>query len=181
MRIMNLYGGGMIKVNEQKQYRHNLLEWCHETAKNLSEQMELLYREVNADQKECTADSVNRFEMEEQIHLEEEELETNDFQVDLEIETDQYIDMEELNQYREDLLEWCNNLYSTWNSTKPILAKHVDNESLEGWEGMCSRLKEKLEEDLSLEYEDYEIANALYEQWEKLLEESYSYQEGAGV
>ncbi|MEC1525172.1 hypothetical protein P9D43_24495 [Neobacillus niacini] len=180
---MNLYGGGMIKVNEQKQYRHDLLEWCHETAKNLSEQMELLYQEINLDQKESEVNYVSRVDMEEQIQLEEEELEPNAFQVDLEIETEteQYIDMEELNQYREDLLEWCNNLYSTWNSTKPILAKHVDNASLEGWEGMCSRLKEKLEEDLSLEYEDYEIANALYEQWEKLLEESYSYQEGAGV
>ena len=164
-------------MNEQKQYRHDLLEWCHETAKSLSEQMELLYRELNANQEEIEVDSVNRLEMEGQIQLEEEKWETNAFQDEMEIEAYQYIDIEVLNQCREDLLEWCNILYSNWNRTKPKLTNLVDNESLEGWEGMCSRLKEKLQEDLSLEYEDYETANTLYEQREKFLEELYSYQE----
>jgi hypothetical protein len=163
-------------MNEQKQYRHDLLEWCHETAKSLSEQMELLYRELNADQEEIEVDSVTRLEMEGQIQLEEETLE-NALQDELVIESDQYINMEELNQYRDDLLQWCNILYSNWDRTKPMLFNLVDNESLEGWEGMYTRLIEKLQEDLSLDYEDYETANALYEQWEKLLEESYSYQE----
>jgi hypothetical protein len=152
------------------------LEWCHETAKSLSEQVELLYRELNADQEEIEVDSVTRLEMEGQIQLEEEKLE-NALQDELVIESDQYINMEELNQYRDDLLQWCNILYSNWNRTKPILSNLVVNESLEGWEGMYTRLIEKLQEDLSLDYEDYETANALYEQWEKLLEESYSYQE----
>ena len=164
-------------MNEQKQYRHDLLEWCHETAKSLSEQIELLYRELNANQEEIEVDSVNRLEIEGQIQLEEEEWETNAFQDEMEIEAYQYIDIEVLNQCREDLLEWCNILYSNWNRTKPMLTNLVDNESLEGWEGMCSRLKEKLQEDLSLEYEDYETANTLYEQREKFLEELYSYQE----
>jgi hypothetical protein len=163
-------------MNEHKQYRHDLLEWCHETAKSLSEQVELLYRELNADQEEIEVDSVTRLEMEGQIQLEEEKLE-NALQDELVIESDQYINMEELNQYRDDLLQWCNILYSNWNRTKPILSNLVVNESLEGWEGMYTRLIEKLQEDLSLDYEDYETANALYEQWEKLLEESYSYQE----
>jgi hypothetical protein len=163
-------------MNEHKQYRHDLLEWCHETAKSLSEQVELLYRELNADQEEIEVDSVTRLEMEGQIQLEEEKLE-HALQDELVIESDQYINMEELNQYRDDLLQWCNILYSNWNRTKPILSNLVDNESLEGWEGMYTRLIEKLQEDLSLDYEDYETANALYEQWEKLLEESYSYQE----
>jgi hypothetical protein len=163
-------------MNEHKQYRHDLLEWCHETAKSLSEQVELLYRELNADQEEIEVDSVTRLEMEGQIQLEEETLE-HALQDELVIESDQYINMEELNQYRDDLLQWCNILYSNWNRTKPILSNLVDNESLEGWEGMYTRLIEKLQEDLSLDYEDYETANALYEQWEKLLEESYSYQE----
>jgi hypothetical protein len=163
-------------MNEQKQYRHDLLEWCHETAKSLSEQVELLYRELNADQEEIEVDSVTRLEMEGQIQLEEETLE-NALQDELVIESDQYINMEELNQYRDDLLQWCNILYSNWNRTKPILSNLVVNESLEGWEGMYTRLIEKLQEDLTLDYEDYETANALYEQWEKLLEESYSYQE----
>jgi hypothetical protein len=163
-------------MNEHKQYRHDLLEWCHETAKSLSEQVELLYRELNADQEEIEVDSVTRLEMEGQIQLEEETLE-NALQDELVIESDQYINMEELNQYRDDLLQWCNILYSNWNRTKPILSNLVVNESLEGWEGMYTRLIEKLQEDLTLDYEDYETANALYEQWEKLLEESYSYQE----
>jgi hypothetical protein len=163
-------------MNEHKQYRHDLLEWCHETAKSLSEQVELLYRELNADQEEIEVDSVTRLEMEGQIQLEEETLE-HALQDELVIESDQYINMEELNQYRDDLLQWCNILYSNWNRTKPILSNLVVNESLEGWEGMYTRLIEKLQEDLTLDYEDYETANALYEQWEKLLEESYSYQE----
>jgi hypothetical protein len=163
-------------MNEHKQYRHDLLEWCHETAKSLSEQVELLYRELNADQEEIEVDSVTRLEMEGQIQLKEETLE-HALQDELVIESDQYINMEELNQYRDDLLQWCNILYSNWNRTKPILSNLVVNESLEGWEGMYTRLIEKLQEDLSLDYEDYETANALYEQWEKLLEESYSYQE----
>jgi hypothetical protein len=163
-------------MNGQKQYREELLEWCHETAKSLFEQLDLLYRESNAYQEEIEIDSVNRLEMEEQNQIEEEYLVTNAFQDELEIETDQYIDTEELNQYREDLLEWCNILYLNWNRTKPSLSNLVDNESLEGWERMCSRLKENLQEGLSLDYEDYETANTLYKQWEQFLEESYSYQ-----
>ncbi|WHY03249.1 hypothetical protein [Neobacillus sp. DY30] len=164
-------------MNKQKQYRHELLEWCHETAKSLSEQIELLYRDSNADEEEIEVNSVNSLEMEEQIQLEEENFEPLTIQNELEIQFDQYIDMEELNQYREELLQWCNTLYSSWNITKPMLSNLVDNDILEGWEGMCTRLKEKLQEDLPLENEDYETATALYEQWEKLLEDSYSYQE----
>ena len=32
-------------MNEQKRYRDDLLEWCHETSKILFEQLELLKRE----------------------------------------------------------------------------------------------------------------------------------------
>jgi hypothetical protein len=110
-------------MNAHKQYRHELLEWCHETAKSLSEQLELLYRESNAYQEEIEVDSVNRLEIGGQIQIEEENLETNAFQDEMEIESDQYIDMEELNKYREDLLQWCNNLYSNWNRTKPRISK----------------------------------------------------------
>jgi hypothetical protein len=164
-------------MNGQKQYREELLEWCHGTAKSLFEQLDLLYRESNAYQEGIEIDSVNRLEMEEQIQIEEEYLVTNAFQDELDIETGPYMDTEELNQYREDLLKWCNILYSNWNRTKPRLSNLVDNESLEGWEIMCSRLKENLQEGLSLDYEDYETANTLYEQWEQFLEESYSYNE----
>jgi hypothetical protein len=56
---------------------------------------------------------------------------------------------------------------------KPRYSNLVDKESLEGWEGLFSQLKEKLEADPTADYDDYETANTLYEQWEKLLEESY--------
>ncbi|MFP7296868.1 hypothetical protein [Neobacillus niacini] len=169
-------GWGMYKMNGQKQYRQDLLEWCHETVKSLSEQMELLYRELNADQEEIEVYSVNSLEMDEQFQLEAENWE-EELQDELMSESDLYMKREELNQYRNDLLQWCTILYSDWNRTKPMLSNFVEEETLEGWEGMCTRLMEKLQEDLSLEYEDYETANALYEQWERLLEESYSYQE----
>ena len=81
-----------------------------------------------------------------QFQFEEEYLETNSFQDEMEVESYQYIDTDELNQYREDLLNWCNILYSNWNRTKLRLSNLVDHESLEGWEGMCSRLKEKLQQ-----------------------------------
>jgi hypothetical protein len=160
-------------MREQTQYRHDLLEWCHETAKSLSEQMELLYRELKADLEEIEVDSVNRLELEGQIQLEEEKLEEA-LPAELMIESGQYMYLEELNQYRDDLLQWCNILYLNWNRTKPMLSNLVEDESIEGWEGMCIRLIEKLQEDPSLEYEDYETANVLYEQWKMLLEESYS-------
>lgn len=125
-----------------------------------------MYRELNADQEEIEVYSVNSLEMEGQIQLEEEKWE-EELQDELVIESDLYMNREELNQYRDDLLQWCNIHYSNWNRTKPMLSNFVEEEGLEGWEGMCTRLMEKLQEDLSLEYEDYETANALYEQWEK--------------
>jgi hypothetical protein len=56
------------------------------------------------------------------------------------------------------------------------LSNLIDNETLEIWEGMYSEFKERLQEELPLEYEDYETANTLYEQWKNLLDESYSNQ-----
>jgi hypothetical protein len=207
-----------MKMNEQKHYRDDLLEWCYaveenwdsmkprflklydieiikeweescrqlkeklqkdinadvvdyETAKNLYEKWELLYRESIAYPEELEVDSENHVEMDEQIQIDEDYLQPN---ADRE---EQYIDLEELNQYRDNLLEWCNNLYSNWNKSKHRLSKLVDDENLEIWEGMYSELKERLQEDLPLDYEDYETANTLYEQWKNLLDESYSNQE----
>ena len=164
-------------MNERKQYREELLEWCHETAKSLVEQLELLNRESDAYQEEMDVDTDTRGEMEGPFQSEEEYLEIIGFQDEMKVDADQYMDMEDTNKYREDLLEWCNVLYSNWNRTKPRLVNLVDNDSIEGWEELCSRLKEKLQEDQSVDYEDYETANTLYEQWEILLGELHSYQE----
>lgn len=213
--IKNL-DGESVDMNERKEYRDDLLEWCetaqlnwesmksrfskqfdleslkeweescrelkvkleeninvdfeeYEKAKRLYEQFELLYRESYAVQKEDDAES--RLEME----IENEVEESNSF--NLEVESGEYDDSLEQNQYREDLLEWCNKLYTNWNRMKPKLEKHVDTESIEGWEGLYSYLTEKLRDDRTADSDDYEVAYTLYEQWERLLEESYDLQE----
>jgi hypothetical protein len=207
-------------MNEQKQYRDNLLEWCNTveltwesmkprcsqlfgreslkeweescrqlkvklqedtiadyddygTAKSLYEQLEQLYRESTVYQEEIEVDSELRSEMEDEKQMDEENFETDSFPEEVEVESDPYIDPAEQKQYRADLLEWCTNLYSNWTRMKPRYLSLVDKESLEGWEGLFSQLKEKLEADPTADYDDYETANTLYEQWEKLLEESY--------
>ncbi|MFJ5760306.1 hypothetical protein ACIQAA_14480 [Neobacillus sp. NPDC093182] len=213
-----------MKMNEEKHYRDDLLEWCYaveenwesmkprfsklydieiikeweescrqlkaklweeknadiedyETAKNLYEQWELLYRESIAYPEELEVQSENHVEMDGHIQTNEDDLQPNAHREEIESESEPYIDLEELNQYRETLLEWCNNLYSNWNKSKLRLSNLVDNEILEIWEGMYSELNERLKEDLPLDYEDYETANTLYEQWKNLLDESYSNQE----
>ncbi|MEH7492845.1 hypothetical protein [Neobacillus niacini] len=213
-----------MKMNEQKHYRDDLLEWCYaveenwdsmkprflklydieiiseweescrllkvkiskdinadiedyETAKNLYEKWELLYRESIAYPEELEVVSENYVEMDGQIHIDEDDLETNAHREESESESKQYIDLEEVNQYRENMLEWCNNLYTNWNKSKPRLSELVDNEILEIWEGMYSELTERLQEDLPVDYEVYETANTLYEQWKNLLDESYSKEE----
>lgn len=179
----------------------------YETANGLYDQLEQLYRESNSyqeeidvesdnvlkmddelqmdednfeedtDQTEMDVDSDLRLEIEDQIQIDEADLETDAFEEGMEVETEQSIETEEQKQYRENLLEWCNNLYSNWNSMKPRFSKMVDTESLEGWEGLCTHLQERLQKDLTADQEEFEIANRLYEQWEKLLRESDDYQE----
>lgn len=212
-------------MNEQKQYRDDLLEWCeaveinwdsmkprfsklfdveiideweescrqlkaklrgdikpeikdYETASGLYEQWERLYRESIAYPEEIEVLSEIHVESNEPIQLDEQLLETDAFHEQMEIQFEQYLNIEDLNKYREDLLKWSRSLYSNWNKSKPRLSNLVDNESLEGWEGMYAELIEKLQEDLPLNDECYETANNLYEQWKNLLDESYSAQMG---
>lgn len=240
--------GSVSKMNEQKQYRDDLLEWCqtlelnwesmkprfsklcdleslkeweescrqlkgklqeditvdykdYEIAQGLYEQMEYLYRELNSYREEMDVEMDIRPELEEEesevykgdvevesdqdIRMEEqtqdESQETDDFQEEMGAGSDQGEVPAELRQYREDLLIWCNNLYSNWIRTKPMLSNRVDNVSLEGWEGLFSHLTAKLQEGQTADYEDYETATSLYEQWEKLLDESSAVQEEVEV
>jgi hypothetical protein len=159
---------GQLKTKLQEEEEVDIEDY--ETAKNLYDQFELLYGESIAYKQALEIISENSLE----IQIDEGNLETNAYKDELGIESEQYIDMEELTQYRDDLLKWCNNLYINWNRRKPRLSNLVDSEILEGWEGMFSRLKLKLQEDLSLDYEDYETAAILYKQLEMLHEESYS-------
>jgi hypothetical protein len=85
--------------------------------------------------------------------------------------------MEEQKQYHDDLLEWCNHIYSYWNSMKPRVSDRFDMERLDEWEESCLQLTEKLQTNLNVDFDDYLTAKGLYEQWEQLFQESYSYQE----
>jgi hypothetical protein len=180
-RFLKLYTIEIIKEWEEscRQLKTKLSEDInaeiedYETATNLYEQWELLYRESIAYPEDIEVDSEYYMEKDGQIQMDEDYLETNAHREESESESKQYIDLEELNQYRENLLEWCDNLYTNWNKSKLRLSNLVDNETLEIWEGMYSELKERLQEDLPLEYEDFETANTLYEQWKNLLDESY--------
>lgn len=89
------------------------------------------------------------------------------------------MEMEELNQYREDLLAWCNNIYFHWESIKPRFSKFLDIESLEKWEGSCRQLKEKLQAEV--DFDNYQKAKSLYEQWEQLIREAHADQEDFSV
>ena len=152
-----------------------LLEWKGPT----QYQEELL--ESNAYQEEMEGYSDERLEWEEQTQFQEELLVTDDFQEEIEIETDKSMDLEEQQRYREELLEWCNNIYSNWESMKPRFSKLFDLKSLEEWEESCRQLKEKLQEGLKADFNDYQTAKSLYEQWEQLFKESLPYKEEIGV
>ncbi|MCM2532279.1 hypothetical protein NDK43_07610 [Neobacillus pocheonensis] len=80
-------------------------------------------------------------------------------------------------KYCEDLLEWCNNIYYHWESTKPRFSKLFDLKSLEDWEESYCKLNEKLKDDLQADLDDYQTAKNLYEQWEQLDKEAHAYKE----
>jgi hypothetical protein len=83
----------------------------------------------------------------------------------------------EQNEYREVLLNWCNDIYLYWENIKPRYSKLFDLKSLDEWEESCRKLMNKLQTDDEVNLEDYHKAISLYEQWEKLDKESNSYQE----
>lgn len=80
-------------------------------------------------------------------------------------------------QYREELLEWCDNIYLHWERMKPRFSKLFDLKTLEEWEESCRGLKEKLQIDTEADLDEYHIAKNLYEQWELLYRESVNGQE----
>jgi hypothetical protein len=76
------------------------------------------------------------------------------------------------NEYREELLNWCNNIYLNWENMKPKFTKLFDTRSLNEWEETYRKLKNTLETNVEVSMEDYHEATSLYEQWEVLLTES---------
>jgi hypothetical protein len=87
------------------------------------------------------------------------------------------MEIEDQNDYREQLLDWCKNIYLYWDNMKPRFSKLFDIKSLDEWEESCRILMDKLESDFEVNLEDYHKATRLYEQWEILFNESKGYQE----
>lgn len=82
------------------------------------------------------------------------------------------MEIEEQDEYREDLLKWCHNIYFNWENMKPRFSKLFDLKSLDEWEESCRKLKNRLEKNLVVNHEDYHRATSLYEQWGILCKES---------
>lgn len=75
------------------------------------------------------------------------------------------------------MLEWCNTIYDHWESMKPRFSNVFEIKSLEEWEGARREFKEKLQDDLEPDFDDYQTAIKLYEQWDQLHREAYAYKE----
>ncbi|MGG3468481.1 hypothetical protein ABES02_13470 [Neobacillus pocheonensis] len=149
----------------------------NQTADRLYQQWEQLLKESNVDKEEIEDNSDNCLELEEQKQFHEEFLETEAIQEEIEVESDNWMDLEKQKQYREDLLEWCNNIYSNWESMRPKFSEFFDIKSLEEWEESYRQLKEKLQSDLKVDFDDYQTAERLYVKWEQLSKDSNTYQE----
>ncbi|MEH7334794.1 hypothetical protein V7161_19315, partial [Neobacillus drentensis] len=89
-----------------------------------------------------------------QKQLHEDFLVTEPLQEENKVELDKWLDIEEQQQYQEYLLEWCNNMFSNWESMRPRFAKLIDIKSLEEWEESCRHLKEKLQADSKVDFDD---------------------------
>ena len=60
---------------------------------------------------------------------------------------------------------------------KPRFSRLFDLKSLEEWEELCCRLKDKLQADLKVDSVDFQTAESLYKQWELLYREAHAYRE----
>ena len=87
----------------------------------------------------------------------------------------------EQKEYRDELLEWCNNIIVSWESMKSRFSKRFDEKSLEEWEDSCRNLLNKLQTNDEVNTEDYDEATRLFDQWELLYKEFNSDQENDEV
>ena len=56
------------------------------------------------------------------------------------------LEIEDRKQYLKYLLDWCNDIYSHWETVKPRFSKQFDLRSLEEWEELYQELKENFRE-----------------------------------
>lgn len=83
----------------------------------------------------------------------------------------------EHNEYREDLLKWCNNVHLYWETMKPRFSKLFDSKSLDDLEESCRNLMGKLQTELEVTIEDYDNATSIYKQLDLWVKESNGHQE----
>lgn len=83
----------------------------------------------------------------------------------------------EQKKYLESLLDWCDDTYSHWERLKPRFLKQFDLRSLEEWEQSFRELEGKLRADLKEDFDYYQRAKNLRDQWIILYKESYVVQE----
>lgn len=184
-----------MRLEEQRQYHADLLEWCdtifphwenmkprffklfdlkilQEWEKSFNELKETLQSDdvkANFDDYQAANSLYEKWDM---LYKE-----AHDFQEEMLVTSDRSLEMEEEKPYHEDLLEWCDTIFFHWESMKPRFSKHFDFKSLEEWEESFRDLKERLQTNLKGDFEDYQIANGLFEKWESLYKETYAYQE----
>ncbi|XJZ28938.1 hypothetical protein ACF5W4_09190 [Bacillota bacterium Lsc_1132] len=181
-------------IGEQQKYREELLNWCNNLychwesmrptfLKNFDlrsladweetyyEFKEKLQTDVNMDFDAYDA-AIKLYEGWDHLYRE-----THTYQEEMEVESEKCMDIEDQKQYRKDLLEWCNNIYYHWESMRPKFSKLFDLKSLETWEEFYRELKEKLQRDENVEFDDYHRAKSLFEHWELLYQEAHAYKE----
>lgn len=88
-----------------------------------------------------------------------------------------WMEIKEQKQYLEKLLEWCNEIHSRWESAKPKFSKQFDLRSLNEWEESYHELKGKIQADLKEDFDHYQRAKDLYDQWDILYKESHGIRE----
>jgi hypothetical protein len=87
------------------------------------------------------------------------------------------MEIKEQKQYLEKLLEWSNDIYSSWESMKPKFSKQFDLRSLEEWEELYYELNGKIQADLKEDFDYHQRAKDLFDQWNTLYRESHGIQE----
>lgn len=181
-------------MEERKQYREELLKWCNNISSywesmkpkllnffdiKYLDELETSCRELKEKLQEDQTEEIDNYMLAKNLYEHWEQLNSEAFvyQEDIKVKSDRCVEIEEHKEYHEDLLEWCNNILFHWESIKPRFSKLFDIKSLEEWERSCHELKEKLQNDLKVDLNDYQRAQSLYEQWDLLNSEVHAYQE----
>lgn len=182
-------------MGEHKQYREALLKWCNNISsnwekvkpkyssffdRNYLEEWETSCRDLKEKLQTDLTEDITSYQLAQNLYEHWEHI-NNAYQEESAAKSERYTEIDEQQQYREDLLEWCNHIYLHWESMKPRFSKLFDIKSLEEWEESCQELKAKLQADLTADFNDYQRAQSLYDHWELLYSEVHGHQEESEV